>query len=122
MLRAHRLWATQTALDNELRGVHTGRSWGEGIVQAYCHRCQDLAGEQCIKQHGAGLYACMDESHVDYYESLVRVHGPTIKGAVWCWGAMRHDGMHVWAQYALPEAMMNAACKPHTVADAVHHS
>ncbi len=95
-----------------MRGLHSARPWGEGIVQAWCDRCEKLASARCIKEHGAGLYACMDAAHVVYYSQLHTALGPTKQGAVWCWGSIRQEGIHLWAQYALPEAMINAACRP----------
>lgn len=111
MLRAHRIWAT-TGDGPALHGVHSARTWGEGIVQAYCERCEKNATAVCVKEHGAGLYACMDPDHVAYYATLVRAHAPTRQGAVWCWGAQRQEGMHVWSQYAMPESIITSAMLP----------
>jgi hypothetical protein len=123
MIHAHRLWGHETAHDASLRGVHSGREWGEGIVQAWCDRCDKLADARCVHEHGAGLYACMDESHVSYYETLVQASGPVSRGSVWCWGAMRWDGMHLWCQYALPAALVSTkAGRPVHGGVRVHHS
>lgn len=106
MLNAWRTWRTAPeGPAGVLHSVYRGDAWCEGITRAMCDRCQRPATAECIDRHGAGIYACMDADHVHAYTRLVcqgqapsRVHA----GEVMLWGHVRTDGVHVWAEYAIP--------------------